>query len=214
MLARRISPQQHNGSPISGRRRTGKLGEIRVEHRSCGVRAVFLVEVEDPASAGQVSAFFEGLSADVSVVELSRGKLTSYAVQLVDDDQALLREIEEYLGENYPFVIVHRHLDRLFYEMMLDLCRQTGSTVRSVTRCGLCGSPEPFPVLVSFFDDRNAPVAERAYCSHCLADLPQDDARSFLRALTQADKPVADLVGRLSSRRTIALSIHCPRGSA
>lgn len=169
---------------------------------------MFLVEVEDPASAAQVSAFFEGLAANVCAVELSRGKLTSYAVRVLDDDQALLREIEDYLAGSYPFVIVHRHLDRLFYEMMLDLCRQTRSKVRPITRCSLCGVPEPFPVIVSFLDDREIAVARRAYCSRCVTDLPQDDARTFLCALTLADKPVADLVGEFSTRHIPSLKVE------
>jgi len=187
---------------------TRRLGEIRVDRRSHGVRAVYLVEVEDTDSARQLAAFFEGLSADVSAVELSTGKLTSYVVQVLHDDQRLLNQIEEFLGKNFPFVITHRHFDRPFYDMIADLCEQTGSTVRSIPKCRLCGSPEPFPIVVSFLDKRRALLGEGTYCAQCLADVPQEDARSFLHALKQADKAVADLTSDMTPRQRPALSIR------
>ncbi len=208
MLPRQgLSRQPNTVSSPSARR----LGEIRVDHRAHGVRAVYLVEGEDPNSSLQLAGFFEGLSADISVVELSSGKLTSYVVQVLQDDQKLLNEIEDFLGKNFPFVITHRHFDRPFYDMIVDLCDQTGSTVRPISKCRLCGSPEPFPIVVSFYDKRRALMGERTYCARCLADVPQDNARSFLRALQEADKAVADLTGEITPRQTPALSI-CTNG--
>ncbi|MHB0912445.1 MAG: hypothetical protein ACYC2Y_03225 [Armatimonadota bacterium] len=196
------------------------VSQICVEPQPKGLRAVYLVETEGEGKAAELSKLFEDFSPAVASHKLSKGKLVAYAVQLREQDPSLFGEIEAFLKKNFGFVIMHRSFDPLIYDIVGELCRDSGSSLLPVPKCDICGKLDPFPeTVISFLDKENTSLATRLYCTSCTADSAGRNNKEFLRALLEADP--SDLgalremnLVRSSSKKRIAFRIkaaeqHC-----
>jgi hypothetical protein len=166
-----------------------KVNQICVEIRPSGVRAVYLVETQNEHQAAELSKFFNEFESVLQVVPLSTGKLVSYAVQLHAHDQSLLEEIETFLKKNFGFVILHRSFDSMIYDIVKELCKDSGSQLLPIPKCNMCGKSDPFPeTVISLMTKEKCEVATRAYCSNCTVGLSRSSNKEFVKALLEADR--------------------------
>lgn len=167
----------------------GLVSQICIEPKLKGVSAVYLVEAETENQADYLEDMFRELSPEVESLQLSSGKLVSYAVQLQAHNQTLLEDIEAFLKRNYGFVILHRSFDSMIYEIVRELCKDSGSTLLPIPKCDICGKPDPFPeTIVRLLDEKNTNVACRTYCGTCTAETAVGNNKEFVMALLEADR--------------------------
>jgi hypothetical protein len=190
------------------------VNQICVEPQPKGLRAVYLVETQDEKEAADLSKLFGDFAPALQVAQLSKGKLVSYAVQLSEQDQPLLEEIETFLKKNFGFVILHRSFDSLIYDIVRELCKDSGSSLIAIPRCDICGKPEPFPeIVISFLDKQNVRLASRLYCATCTAESAGRNNKEFIMALLEADRTDfgmlrhMDFVRSRSSKKRIAFRL-------
>jgi hypothetical protein len=190
------------------------ISQICVEPQPTGLRAVYLVETQSEQQAKELSRHFGDFASALKSYQLSKGKLVSYAVQLRGQDSSILDEIESFLKQNFEFVILHRAFDALIYDIVRELCKDSGSTLAPVPKCDICGKPEPFPeTTIRFLDKENVSLDTRLYCATCTAESARRSNKEFLRALLQADRSDfrtlqgADLVRYRTSKKHIAFRI-------
>lgn len=185
------------------------VSRICVEPRPRGFRAVYLVETQSEREAQDVARLFSDFAPAIQSIQLSRGKLVSYAVQLRDQDQSLLAEIEAFLKKNFGFVILHRSFDPLIYDIVQELCKDSGSDLISIPKCDICGKPEPFPeTVITFLDSRNTKVASRLYCATCTAESGGRNNKEFLISLLEADGSDFGILRRASIVRSGSSKKH------
>jgi len=167
----------------------GLVNQICVEPQPYGLCAVYLVETQNEREAEDLARLFSDFAPALQSVQLSSGKLVSYAVQLGSRDQSLLDEIEAFLKRNLGFVVLHRSFDPLIYEIVRDLCRDSGSTLLPMPKCDICGKHDPFPqTAVTLLDKENVNLATRTYCATCTAGLAANNNKEFVMALLAADR--------------------------
>ena len=190
------------------------VSQICVEPLPSGLRAVYLVETQNDREAQDISKFFGDFSPAIETIQLSSGKLVSYAVQLQNQDQHLFDEIEAFLKKNFGFVILHRSFDQLIYEIVRDLCKDSGSSLLPIPKCDICGKPEPFPeTAVSLLDKQNTNLATRMYCATCTTESAGRNNKEFVMSLLGADRggfgifTHMDLVRSRSSKKHMAFRI-------
>jgi len=178
------------------------VGEIRLEPRPAGVRAVYLVETRNRAESREIEELFRELESRVQVRRLSTGMLTGYAVQARQSDAAIVDAIEDVLRESFACVTVQRELDEVTFRVLADLCRRTGSRMLSMERCAICGKPAPFPAAtVTVSDGRKSPAASRGYCAHCTAEASRPTNQAFVRSLLSADRDGLSRLGEAQIER-------------
>jgi len=190
------------------------VSQICVEPRPQGLHAVYLVETHNEQEAEILSKLFGDFSSVLQSLQLSKGKLVSYAVQLQNQDQSLLDEIESFLKKNFGFVILHRSFDHMIYDIVRELCKDSGSALSGISKCDICGKPEPFPeTAISFLDKENVKLGTRLYCATCTAESARRNNKEFLRALLAADRSDFEMLNRMdfvrnrSSKKRIAFRI-------
>jgi hypothetical protein len=173
-----------------------------------------MVETQDEREAEDLSRLFGDFSPAVQSVQLSSGKLVSYAVQLCDHDQVLLDEVEAFLKKNFGFVVLHRSFDSLIYDIVRELCKDSGSTLIPIPKCDICGKRDPFPdTVVRLLDKQNVHLASRTYCATCTAEATGRNNKEFVMALLEADRGGLgafrhmDLVRSRSSKKRLAFRI-------
>jgi hypothetical protein len=150
---------------------------------------VYLVETRNEGEAEILAKMFQDFSAVLQSIQLSKGKLVAYAVQLHTEDQSLLEEIEQFLKTNFGFVILHRSFDDLIYDIVRDLSKDSGSSVIPIPKCNICGKPEPFPeTLISFLDKDNSTLETHYYCATCTAESSGKNNKEFVLSLLRADR--------------------------
>ena len=192
----------------------GLVSQICVEPQSKGMCAVYLVETQNEREAEDLSRLFCDFSPTLQSIQLSSGKLVSYAVQLDSSDQTLLEEIEAFLKRNFGFVVLHRSFDALIYDIVRELCKDSGSTLMPIPKCDICGKHDPFPqTLVRLLDKENVHLASRTYCGTCTAEATGRNKKEFLRTLLGADRgglgafSDVNLVRSRSSKKRMAFRI-------
>jgi hypothetical protein len=192
----------------------GLVSQICVEPQPRGLRAVYLVETQNEQEAKELARQFGDFSPALQSFQLSKGKLVSFAVQLREQNPTLFDEIETFLKQNFGFVILHRSFDALIYDIVRELCKDSGSSLLPIPKCDICGKPEPFPeTTISFLDKENVNLATRLYCATCTAESSRRSNKEFLKALLQADRSDfgtiqgADLVRYRSSKKHIAFRV-------
>lgn len=190
------------------------VNQICMEPRPKGLKAVYLVETQNEQQAGDLERLFEDFAPALESVQLTKGKLVSYAVQLHSHDQALLEEIEAFLKKNFGFVILHRSFDPVIYDIVKELARDSGSDLMTIPKCDICGRPDPFPeTMVSLLDKSNANIATRTYCTTCTAESSARSNKEFLMSLLAADRgdfavlSHMSLVRSRSTRKRLAFRI-------
>jgi len=192
--------------------------QISIEQQPKGLRAVYLVEAGSDRDERELARLFEQFQPLLESVELCSGKLVAYAVKLHGDDQSILDEIEEMLRANYAFVILHRSFDQLIYDIVRELCKDSGSRLTPVPRCDICRRAEPFPdVTVSFADSRGERISARGYCATCAAESGGQSNKEFVISLLQADRGKFDEVRnvrlvRSRSKKKLAFRIESDAG--
>jgi hypothetical protein len=106
----------------------GPVSEIRIDDAEPSLRAVYVVEVLNRSQSETLSRYIEELSPDVSAVQLSDGKLMSYALTLQPGSEQLLVEIEETLKARFGFVMSGTS-GHLVYDTLAGLCTEFQSTL-------------------------------------------------------------------------------------
>ncbi len=163
--------------------------QISVERWPRGLRAVYLVEADSDEDKRALLQVFKQFEPVLENIQLSSGKLVSYAVQLQSEDQSILEELEGLLKRDFGFVILHRSFDPLIYEIVSELCKDSGSRLIAVPKCDICRRPEPFPdTVVNFADEENNRIATRAYCGSCAAQSVGRNSKEFVTSLLEADR--------------------------
>ncbi len=165
------------------------ISQITVDPKPSGTVAVYLVEVSNDEEASSLKKLFSELQGHITVKQLSKGRLVSYAVQTSDSDPSVLDELESALKSTYPFVITQRSFDDIIYRIVKELCVDTGSKLMSVSRCNICGRLEPFPdTVVTLSDADGKALASRAYCATCTASRVVRTNKDYVRSLLSADR--------------------------
>jgi len=193
---------------------TGAVDQICLESEPTGVCAVYLVETETSREAQELAGLFEQFASVLDVIPLSSGKLTTYAVRLVGQEQNVLDEIESLLKKNFGFVILHRSFNEQIYEIVRELCKDTGSRLNRIPICDICGRAEPFPATrLKFLDRARKVLASRTYCSTCTTEYMGQSSKKFLTSLLEADKGEFRIFSRMhlvksrSSKKHLAFRI-------
>ena len=197
-----------------GRIPVGLVTEIYVETHPKGVCAVYLVETQNESETNDLANLFSDFSPNLESLQLSSGKLVSYAVQLRNHDQGLLDQIGDFLKKSFGFVILHRSFDPIIYEIVKELCKDSGSSLLHMPKCDICGKAEPFPeTLVRLVGQQGTNVATRTYCGTCTAESAGGSNKEFVMALLEADRSglgifrQMDLVRSRSSKKRVAFRI-------
>ncbi len=165
------------------------VSQISVEPQQRGLKAVYLVEAESDQHARELAHLFDQFQPMLESVQLCSGKLVAYAVKLHSEDQSMLDELEQMLRANFGFVILHRSFDQLIYDIVRELCKDSGSKLSSLQRCDICRRPEPFPeVIVKFADSDGDAISTRGYCATCAAESGGLNNKEFVISLLQADR--------------------------
>jgi len=163
--------------------------QISVDPQAAGAVAVYLVEAASEEESRSLGGFFGELTACVTVAQLSRGRLTSYAVQTHDPDPSVLDDIERALGSSYALVTAQRSFDSVIYGIITELSSTTGSKLLPIPHCNICGRPEPFPdTLITLEDASGRAVMSRSYCGRCAAGLVARTNKGFILSLLSADR--------------------------
>ena len=167
----------------------GLVTEIYVETQPKGVCAVYLVETRNESETQNLADLFSDFAPKLESLQLSSGKLVSYAVQLRNHDQGLLDQIGDFLKQNFGFVILHRSFDPMIYEIVRELCKDSGSQLHHVPKCDICGKADPFPeTLVRLLGPQGTNLATRTYCRTCTAESAGSSNKEFVMALLEADR--------------------------
>jgi hypothetical protein len=162
-----------------------------------------MVETRNEREAEDLARVFEDFAPSVQSIQLSSGKLVSHAVQLAGDDQALLDEIETFLKRNFEFVVLHRSFDAMIYDIVRELCKDSGSTLLPIPKCDICGKRDPFPqMVVRLLDSRDVSLAARTYCSTCTAESARNNNREFVVTLLAADRGGLGAFGQMKLVRS------------
>ena len=201
--------------PMSrGRIPVGLVTEIYVETQPKGVCAVYLVETQNESETEVLTNVFADFAPNLESLQLSSGKLVSYAVQLRNDDQGLLDQIGDFLKKSFGFVILHRSFDPMIYEIVRELCKDSGSQLLHMPKCDICGKADPFPeTVVRLLGPQGISVATRTYCGTCTAESAGRSNKEFVMALLEADRDELgvfrqmNLVRSRSSKRKVAFRI-------
>lgn len=165
------------------------VNQICMEPRPKGLTAVYLVETQNEQEAVDLERLFQDFAPALESVQLTKGKLVSYAVQLHSHDQSLLEEIEAFLKKSYGFVMLHRSFEPLIYDIVRELARESGSELMTIPKCDICGRPDPFPeTTVSLLDKSNVNITTRTYCTACTAESSTRSNKEFLMSLLAADR--------------------------
>ena len=190
------------------------VSHIQVESQPKGLRAVYLVEAENVEKAAELSNLFEQFQSVLDILQLSTGKLVTYAVQVYGQDQGVLEEIERLLKANFGFVVLHRSFDQLIYDIVRELCKDSGSRLLPTAVCDICGKAEPFPdLVVNLLDEDHTKIGSRTYCATCTAESGGRSHAEFVTSLLLADRGGAstlhrgNLVRNRSSRKRLAFRI-------
>lgn len=191
------------------------VSQICMEPQPKGLRAVYLVETKSENEAAELSQLFGDFSPALQSTQLSKGKLVSYAVQLKGQDPSLFDEVENFLKQNFGFVVLHRSFDGIIYDIVRELCKDSGSTLMPIPKCDICGKPEPFPeTAISLLDKENVNLATRLYCTRCTAESARRNNKEFVKALLEADRDhfnvlrESNMVRSRSSKKQIAFRIQ------
>ncbi len=192
----------------------GLVNQICIEPQPKGLRAVYLVETQNESEAAELARLFEDFAPVLQSTQLSTGKLVSYAVQLNGDDQSLFEQIESFLKTNFGFVILHRSFDGIIYDIVKELCKDSGSNLMPIRKCDICGKYEPFPeTIVTFLDKDNTHLATHLYCATCTAESAGRNNKEFIKSLLDADRSdlgmlrQMDLIRSRSSKKQIAFRV-------
>ena len=165
------------------------ISEICMDPQPTCLKAVFLIETREQTEAREVSKLFSELESQVQVRQLSAGRLVSYCVHALQSDWELLDELEAVLKETYSFVLAQRSFDEVIYRVILDLCRDTNSTILPLSECNICGKTEPFPtIVIGLTQDDGSILASRSYCRRCTAEAGSTNHKEFVRSLLAADE--------------------------
>lgn len=191
------------------------VSQICVEPQPKGLRAVYLVKTKNEAEAEMLSKVFADFAPSLQTLQLSRGKLVSYAVQLQGEDQSLFSEIETFLRKNFEFVVLHRSFDPLIYDIVKKLSEDSGSSLLPISKCDICGKSDPFPgTLVTFLDNDNVNISTRVYCTSCTAESSGRSSKDFVLSLLEADRGKfgmlnhSEIVRSRSSKKHLAFRIR------
>ena len=191
------------------------VSQICVEPQPKGLRAVYLVKTKNEGEAEELSKLFSDFASVLQALQLSRGKLVSYAVQLEGDDQSLFEEIEAFLRKNFDLVVLHRSFDPLIYDIVRKLCKDSDSDLLSMPKCDICGKSDPFPgTLVSFLDKENVKISTRIYCTTCTTESAGRSSKDFILSLLEADRGKfgilrhSEIVRSRSSKKQLAFRIR------
>ncbi len=186
---------------MAASRTVEKVSEIVIDPKPGGSRAVFLVETRNSEETREVMNFFSDISDYLQVLPMSKGSLLSFAVQVQEGDQKMLDEIRAKLASRYGFVALHRSFDALIYNILTELCNDTGSKLLPVPKCDICGKVDPFPeTIVNLAGEDGTPVASRKYCSTCTAQHSATNNKDFVISLLSADRKD---FSRLAQRKLI-----------
>lgn len=197
-----------------GRIPVGLVSEIYVETQPKGVCAVYLVETRSESETSDLANLFNDFAPNLESLQLSSGKLVSYAVQLRNHDQGLLDQVGDFLKKNFGFVILHRSFDPMIYEIVRELCKDSGSELLHVPKCDICGKTDPFPeTLIRLLGPQGTNLATRNYCGTCTAGSAGRSNKEFVMALLEADRGGfgmfrnMNLVRSRSSKKRVAFRI-------
>lgn len=189
--------------------REESVDQICVETRPHGIRAVYLVETANEHDSATLASLFADFAPQLESIQLSTGKLVSYAVQLPAEKQSLLEDIEAFLKKNFEFVILHRSFDQLIYDIVKDLCKDSGSHLAPLHKCDICGKVEPFPeTIVTFVDKDSNNLSTHFYCATCTAESSARNSKEFILSLLDADKSGFDLLKRMDMVRSRSAKKH------
>jgi hypothetical protein len=165
------------------------VSQISLDPQPQGTHAVYLVETRTDEETREISTLFEELQSSMQIRQLTRGKLMSFAVQIMGADASLLNELEGVLKGKFGFVVTHRSFDPVIYRVVKELAADTGSKLLPIPHCNICGKPEPFPeVVINLADSDGETLSSRSYCSTCTAGFTARNTKDFVISLLSADQ--------------------------
>ena len=152
-----------------------------------GHRAVFIVECRSPKDDRQLVDIVDMISTMATVVTISQGPITSFAV-LTENDPSLFGKVEWLLKTHFRFSLVDRNLSDSVMRLVRDLCEQSGARMSELPECGVCGCVDPFPMRAILADEQRPQSPLLTYCSRCASPIAGEDPRPAVRALLRKDR--------------------------
>jgi hypothetical protein len=164
--------------------------ELRVvlEPRPAGSRATYIIKTNTPQELDGVRQFFMGLSELMTVRPLADGPASAYAVEHFQPHPSAYSEIEGLLRRYFEQVVCEHSVDGAVLDLVHTLCSDTGSRELEIERCGICGSPQPFPTtVVTITNSDGGWTRRRVYCTPCIANVSAVRNCDLVRALLISD---------------------------
>jgi len=195
---------------------TDTFSEIIIDPQPDGLRAGYLIETHCSEEAREIEALFSELEAHLEIRQLSEGRLLSYAVKAHESDAHILQSIQNYIEQEceHEFASMHAPLEDYIYQIVDDLCRETGSTALPIPRCNICGKAEPFPrTVISLAGEDGSVMMHRNYCASCTAQAQAPSNKEFILTLLSSDERdfgrlgEAELVRHPSRKRPIRFRV-------
>src|SRR5688500_9586399 len=125
-------------------RETG-TSEIRLFLSPQGPRALFLVEASSRKEVRQVREGFDMVGHLATVVPVSHGPITTFAVA-ADADVSLFNEVEWLLKTQFAFSLVERNVADATLRHCRSLCDDAGAEMVELPECTDCAEPDLFPM--------------------------------------------------------------------
>lgn len=147
--------------------RENSTPEIRLFQAPQGPRALFLVEASSRKEVRQVREVFDMVGHLATVVPVSHGPITTFAVA-ADTDISLFNKVEWLLKTQFSFSLVERNVTDASLRLCRSLCEEADAEMVELPECAECGSADPFPMRAIVADGVDeSPML--TFCSRCAA---------------------------------------------
>lgn len=155
--------------------------EIRLFLAPQGPRALFLVEASSRKEVRQVREVFDMVGHLATVVPVSHGPITTFAVA-ADADVTLFNKVEWLLKTQFAFSLVERNVTDASLRLCRSLCDDANAEMVELPECTDCGEPDPFPMraIVSNGAEESPMLT---FCSRCAAPKRGDEVEQHVRTL-------------------------------
>jgi hypothetical protein len=157
--------------------------EIRLFLAPQGPRALFLVEASSRKEVRQVREVFDMVGHLATVVPVSHGPITTFAVA-ADSDMTLFNKVEWLLKTQFAFSLVERNVTDASLRLCRSLCDEADAEMVELPECSDCGASDPFPMRAIVADGHDqSPMLN--FCSRCAAPKNGEQVDERVRTLVR-----------------------------
>ena len=164
-------------------RREASALEIRLFPAPQGPRALFLVEASGRKEARQVREVFDMVGHLATVVPVSHGPITTFAVT-TESDVSLFNKVEWLLKTQFAFSLVERNVTDAALRLCRSLCDEADAEMVELPECCECRASDPFPMRAIVANGvEESPML--TFCTRCAAPKSGQAVDEHVRTLVR-----------------------------